>query len=371
MKPFASITRSRAAIVTILLAAFGTTLGERGLKTYYEGGSYGYYQSTEVYLEDRHTLLLYLPHPDLLWSLRPSISLSLHEEIIGFDRSGPLPSVRYDWTLRTDADGFRAHGSDRRRAEIACFGDSRTLGEALRSDATYPAQLEAELGRRGYTKIVANLGHDGWSIDQGARLLEASQNLQPRLRYAIFCFGINDADRAWGTTDTERMRQKSRTFTTIQRSLYGSFVFYWAQRSYLGVLAGLRGGTAAEPILKTEGPRRVPLPEYGRVVRRIVEVCRTRSITPIFLILPRNPYFDWSPWVPDTEKRPIFDLYDDVIVATAANTDIIVADMRPVFEPDSDTFVDDMHLSGTGAAWVASVVANTLEEIGNELPATH
>ena len=367
--PFTRHPAIWGALATLCLIVC-ISFGERALKNHYERGSYGYYESTEVYLEDQYTLLLYLPHPDLMWTLRPDIRLTLHEEIRGFGVNGALPRVKYEWILQTDKAGYRTHGSDGQYAEIVCFGDSRTLGEALLSEETYPARLETKLRHRGHPKVVANVGMDGWSIFQGATLLRNS-TAHPKMRYAVFCFGINDTDPAWGMTDAERVAGPTRrAFTSIQNQLYRSFVFLWASRAYLGLKARLGAQTAARPTLYPTGPRRVPVEEYGHVLEQIAAQCDARSITPIFLLLPQNPYFDWGPWRVDTGST-VFDIYDDVLLATASKVGTRVVDTRSTLVNQQDAFIDDMHLSATGAEWVATAVADAIEDLESNQNGLH
>jgi hypothetical protein len=117
------------------------------LKRHYYGQRYRYYEATGVYAEDQQTLLLYLPDRWLFWSLRPGIDLDVQERIEGFGPPDgtPVPRV-HAWRIHVDANGLRGREFPWRKASgelrVGCFGDSRTFGEGLAEDETYPSQLE-------------------------------------------------------------------------------------------------------------------------------------------------------------------------------------------------------------------------------------
>src|SRR5574341_311581 len=134
----------------VALALFVVTLAgiEILCERHYYSRTYNYYQAAEVYWEEQSTLLLYLPHRFLFWTLKPNIRLKAAENAQGYGlRPGQNVRTRYEWEIRVGPKGFRGPDFPARKPagelRVACFGDSRTLGEALAASDTYPRRLEA------------------------------------------------------------------------------------------------------------------------------------------------------------------------------------------------------------------------------------
>jgi hypothetical protein len=184
-------------------------VSEYSLRRHFFGRTYSYYSTTEVYWEDQHTLLLYLPDPLTMWRLRPSIELSVSEWIRPYGRA-PAEPVRHEWTISTNALGYRTQEFEEEKPNdtlrILCLGDSRTLGEGLEAEETYPDRLSRRLGPN--TEVL-NLGADGWSAFQGRALLE-QEGVHYNPDIVIACFGINDSDRAWAFLTQHERQHKAR-----------------------------------------------------------------------------------------------------------------------------------------------------------------
>jgi len=225
------MTRTAVQRLVRRLAAVAAGLGalaivETQLHRYYYGQTYRYYDAAEVYWEDQNTLLLYLPHPTLFWSLRPGITMKVSEATrsFGLVESHNVLS-EFAWEIRVGPKGFRGPDfpADKPEGEIrvVCFGDSRTIGEGLEEGHTYPARLEAALRRsfRNRPVRVINAGADGWSSHQGLKLLNDGF-ARYRPDFAVFAFGINDADTDWGVSDRERALRAPAPLVAAQRLFY-------------------------------------------------------------------------------------------------------------------------------------------------------
>lgn len=88
---------------------------------------------------------------------------------------------------------------------ILALGDSHTYGVGLPEEEAYPAQLEAELGRRSPGRYqVINLGLPGMNSSQVRALLPAwLARYQPQT--IVVCVGINNY---WNTSETEERKRK-------------------------------------------------------------------------------------------------------------------------------------------------------------------
>ena len=76
---------------------------------------------------------------------------------------------------------------------ILAFGDSLTAGHGVDTEESYPAQLRAELDRRGYSYRVVNQGIDGDTTSGGIARLRGALDLAPQL--VILELGGNDGLR--------------------------------------------------------------------------------------------------------------------------------------------------------------------------------
>ena len=93
------------------------------LTRHFYSRTYNYYQAADVYWEDQHTLLLYLPHRALFWTLRPSIRMKA-ADVTSAPHLRPEWSqqTRYAWEIHVSAQGFRGDdfaATGRRRGTAA------------------------------------------------------------------------------------------------------------------------------------------------------------------------------------------------------------------------------------------------------------
>jgi len=122
---------------------------------------------------------LFVPHPELFWTLRPG--LDLHYAGVH---------------VATNALGLRSAEIEKKRPDelrILSLGESTTFGEGVEANETYTEQLmvllAADVGDRSVTAI--NAGVPAYSSFQGLRFLETvGLHLQPDL--VIVYFELND-----------------------------------------------------------------------------------------------------------------------------------------------------------------------------------
>jgi lysophospholipase L1-like esterase len=395
------------------LGAFATA--EHLLERYYYSRTLSYHQAADVaYWEDQHTLLLYLPHPTLFWSLKPGIRLRATEDA---DPQTLRPERRrwhrLEWEVQVGPKGFRGPDFPTEKApgelRVACLGDSRTLGEGLAEHETFPAGLQRRLREAvGKAPRVLNLGHDGWSSYQGLALLK-SRVIGYAPDVAVFAFGINDVDTDWGLSDRERAEKVSRPFVNVQRTLYRSMTFYFAQRQFLWAKGRLFGKTRLQggqsPGDAGAVPRVSP-PEYDANLREFARLCHARGIVPVLLVVPPNPYRDWSGFVPSRDTgavRPaslgeqqlegprnyararelqargdfegahvqfasgleatVFAELNRIAARVAREEDALLVDVTSTFlqvAPHDSLYIDEVHANPRGAALIAGALAEAI-----------
>jgi lysophospholipase L1-like esterase len=103
---------------------------------------------------------------------------------------GIYQSFFEDQIVSTNSLGFRgpelradAAASEHR---VLCLGDSNTFGRGVGEEETYPAQLEAELGKRGASATVWNSGVCGYDTEQELATL---RKFGPALRPTVVTLG--------------------------------------------------------------------------------------------------------------------------------------------------------------------------------------
>ncbi len=166
--------------------------------------------------------------------------------------------------------------------------------------STYPALLHEKLQAGNSGIRVINMAADGWSSHQGLALLKhKAVEYSPDI--AIFCFGINDADQFWNEPDTEKAKSFDSAIVSIRRTLSSSLVYFSIQKIFLKVRGYIFGKTPMG-MPESEPSRRVSLQQYKLNLEDITETCRKHQITPIFLLLPLNPYYNWSHWANSGES---------------------------------------------------------------------
>jgi lysophospholipase L1-like esterase len=88
-------------------------------------------------------------------------------------------------------------------------------------------------------------------------------------------------------------------FVSIQRTFYRSMTFYWAQREFLQARGLLFGKRRIAGRRRGRGPNPVPRvspSDYERNLSTFIRLARQRGVLPIVLVIPPNPFYDWSDW---------------------------------------------------------------------------
>lgn len=202
--------------------------------------------------------------PQLFWTFRPGVRFHM-------DSYGRKLDLRINRLGIRDEEPIE----DRRVFRIVALGDSSTFGMGVDQEESYPEVLEDLLRARcGATPIeVVNAGTIGYTSWQGLKWLERyGPELRPRI--VTFAFGTNDATRGDGRSDLEI--EVGETAAWLENLLRRS-EFYLCLQHFLQRLHPPR----------QRFDRRVPLPDFERILGRIVEEAR-RYGTPVLVNLPYN-----------------------------------------------------------------------------------
>ncbi len=257
------------------------------------------------------------PDEGLLWRSRPHLRRKYidvfspvrneEQRLLLLRRFLPtLPADLTDnptWEISLNSDGFRdvefPEKGPGRSFRILCLGDSWTFGANVGQEQAYPARLEALLRGEfpGAGFEVLNLGVLGYSSFQGLELLKQRIDaLEPDL--AVIAYTMNDSAVAgWHDADL-RAQQRSDHWTdrlgaVLERIESYKLVRYWA------LVLRWRGESISDLLRRTtaaaEKPHealdygqlaawtRVPVPDYGRNVRAMIDLARSRGAEAILL----------------------------------------------------------------------------------------
>lgn len=114
------------------------------------------------------------------WSLRPNMHIMQ-----------PYRVTTNDLGLRNKAIGLLTT-----QMRILAMGDSRTFGDGVNDEETWPAQLEKALNERQPGRFeVINAGVSGWNAFQGLRYLKTC-GFQLKPHMVICAFGTNEWNKA-------------------------------------------------------------------------------------------------------------------------------------------------------------------------------
>lgn len=284
--------------------------------------------------------LLFRVDPELSWGLRPGARLKLaylwgHGKRKRFDvtvndlgcRGKPLSKQK-------DPKGLR----------LFCLGDSRTYGQGVNDNATYPAQLERQLAHVLPDRRVEclNAGAPGYSSFQG--MLLANRLLAYGPDAFVLCFSTNDATPR-PRSDSEVHAHTSRVLTTVQA---------WLDRSmiYLRFRQALRRSHKPTPRVGEAGPRVAPS-EYVQNLTQVLELCRIAGVQPVLVHIPAL-----------CDKGVVDAPYAEVTRAFARRKDVVLVDFRAVMAADrrdpAGFYIEAGYLNEAGHRLLAGALAEAI-----------
>ncbi|MEN8150540.1 MAG: SGNH/GDSL hydrolase family protein [Planctomycetota bacterium] len=217
--------------------------------------------------DELQQLEIYEPHPELLWTLRPSTRLDLPQ--------GGFVGMETNSLGLRDRDIPGPKGPNDFR--VLCMGDSVTFGLGLADGETWADRMEEALRRSpetaGKNVFVLNAGVPGWSSVQGMRNLERLSTFEPDV--IVFWYGLADAHDMHDLPDSAQLMP----LEGVKRAMAGLWrlrVFQLVQK----VVTGVRRSTA-------EGTR-VSRAEYRQHVERLSDLDRAGGPKVIFVHEPER-----------------------------------------------------------------------------------
>lgn len=252
---------------------------------------------------------------------------------------------------------------------VLCIGGTTTECVFLDDSKTWPSQLMASLNEAKSNQAiwVANAGQGSLATGHHLRFLEESP-LTSQFDYVIFLTGLNDllrslrgldsgdvspplfdrlavlelAQRVWnGHLGMGLISDSSGTKLTLFRRLQPHTKDY--------VIPDLTAATAA----------------YRRRLNELIDECRRRKITPVFLTQPVTGSVKLRRRLDLAEARNVdllaemIDLYNAALIDVCASRNVEVVDLSSMTGVDR-YFCDHYNFSEAGAAEVARLVAEQL-----------
>jgi lysophospholipase L1-like esterase len=235
------------------------------------------------------------------------------------------------------------------------------LGDSCTDYGHYPDLLLRDLAksRPGVRWTGVNLGTAGWSSFQGLRQLRRDVlSLNPRI--VTIYFGWNDHWIGFGLPDKEiaallrRTGQRSQRLRLVQLS----------EKAWIG-------------LRRTDGNRRVPLPDFQENLREMVRLARSRGIEPVLVTAPtshrpgREPRYLQGVWIRRLEEVvPLHQKYVEAVRTVAREERATLCDLAADFgalggvRRDAAFLKDGIHFNKDGARRAARFLDICLEKAG-------
>jgi lysophospholipase L1-like esterase len=267
----------------------------------------------------------------------------------------PIPGFRGEFqnqTVTINSVGLRgaevAVPKPTTKKRILCFGDSITFGFGVGDDQTYAFQLGQTLAPRGAE--VVNCGVTGYTSYQALRLLRrVATGLEADV--ALFLIGWNDSSRR--PVDDLAYARRVRIAMALEKLSDHWYLYRLFKMLYL---RSFEHEWEESSTLVT----RATTSQYESNLESIVETCRSSGIVPVFIDLPRRKregealfQSDYADALKDVAERlsvPVIGVGDLGLETTLSSND--------------HYFIDTLHFSAEGHAYLAGHLARQLAELG-------
>jgi len=233
------------------------------------------------------------------------------------------------------------------KKRILCFGDSITFGYGVSDRESYPFLLGELLSPRGVE--VVNAGVTGYSSYQVLRLARRlARTLEPDI--ALFLVGWNDGTLR--PVDDQTYARRFRLSTAVDWISGYSFLHGLLKTLYLRSFEH-------EWETPPETPR-VSLADYRITLEALVEEYRSRNIAPFFIDLPRRK---------QAGEETTRSSYSEVLREVGRELSVPVIDpghlgLKSPLDTNAHYFIDTLHLSPPGNAYLAERIVRKLAELG-------
>lgn len=266
---------------------------------------------------------------------------------------------------------------------IATLGDSSTFGHSVDYGATYSAQLEALLRKRGIEAEVINGGVVGFTIRQGLeRYREVIRPYKPDV--VIEAFGaVNDHLQALQSIpDEEKIRmhvQLGGTMTQLRIWMRKElrichWLAKWGERERPEVLKQRNAAFLQERkeyeqskdmgSADWEGVRRVPLEDFERCILELRREVEADGGALVLLSMPRQPIVE--------KESPVLIQYSTKIAEVAQREQLAWVDGRALYAEAlqsgrtvEELFADNYHPKPPGHRLLAEALAQKIIELAD------
>ena len=296
------------------------------------------------------------PHPRYLWVLEP-----------GSYRHGRFTTTinRLGMRGRTPEDTVTG------QRRILLVGDSSIFGWEVEDGETLAAALEREFDGR---TLVFNGGVPGYSSEQSLLWLE---ELLPQIKPDLVVIA-----NQWSDSTVSAFVDKTllaETATASYRTRYyllrlaSSSRVWWAVRHWVLRSRGVDSLSRAIVDMRSQSPPgegecRVPVEDYGRNLKAMVDMSRQAGAEVSLLML--AGFADLDEQEADVEEMKTLNSFREAMATVATETGCPLVRTEPVFRATGlsapNLFVDGIHPSAKGHAAIAHALAKLLAEAGWE-----
>ena len=266
----------------------------------------------------------------LFWSPRPGFQGTFHGRRIAINSLG--------------CRGPEAPPPRAGRMRIACFGDSITFGYDVGERETYASFL----GRERPDVDVLNAGVNGYTSYQ---VLERWRQLARATRLDVATFLVGWNDRVERPVEDRAYARRIGAVMAVEGPLDHLRLFAAAKRLYLWRARGQDQTQALVP--------RVGTKQYRENLETLVDECRARRVTPVFIELPHRL---------TASVRDLTSPYPVVLRDVAKSAGVRLVEVGPLAltaEVDNEAyFLDSLHLTPKGHAFLTRRLLALLDETG-------
>jgi len=293
----------------------------------------------------------YLKDKTLFWKFRPNQTIKSNFFVEGVYQINSYGLRDLEFSKEKRAGTFR----------VICLGNSCTFGWRVKSDETYPKQLEKLLNEDlDYKKYeVINGGVTGYSSFQGKRFLR-EQILKYKPDIITICYGWNDLLPAAFGIEDKNQKMAPQIFLDIQNLLGQTELYRFIRGLILSRFQVKKTGSSSEML-----PRVSP-EDFVNNLLEIALIASQENIPVIFLTTPiASLEAFWGPGKV-SKTHQWHQVYNNVILNLPLSSGAYLIDVAALFENRKDVYDnpqdDFIHYNSAGHKLIAENLYNFLEQ---------
>ena len=293
----------------------------------------------------------YLKNKNLFWKFRPNQTIQSNFFVEGIYQINSYGLRDLEFSKEKPGGTFR----------VICLGNSCTFGWRVKSEETYPKQLEKLLNTDlDYKKYeVINAAVTGYSSFQGKRFLR-EQVLKYKPDIITICYGWNDLLPAAFGIEDKNQKMAPQIFLDIQNLLGQTEVYRFICGLILSRFQVKKTGNSAEMI-----PRVSP-GDYANNLLEITLIASKENIPVIFLTTPIASLESFWGTGKVSKTHQWHQVYNNVILNLPSSNNLYILDIASVFENRKDVYDDVqndfIHYNPSGHKLIAENLYNFLVE---------